>query len=156
MLLLLPAALRTYGRSSAFHELHCSSLRRCAPTVGVPPFTSFTAPPCAAAHLRSEFRLSRASLLLPAPLRTYGRSSALHELHCSSLRRCAPTVGVPPCTSFIAPPCGAAHLRSEFRLARASLLLPAALPTYGRSSALHELHCSSLRRCPPTVGVPPC
>src|SRR5262249_23242687 len=36
MLLLLPSALRTYGRSAAMASNYCSSLRRFAPTVGVP------------------------------------------------------------------------------------------------------------------------
>src|SRR3954454_1981141 len=138
MLLLLPSALRTYGRSSpatvhviappfgASHlraevpgdsSCYCSSLRRFAPTVGVP---------------RRQFML----LLLPSALRTYGRRSpaTVHVIappfgashlrsefpgdsscYCSSLRRFAPTVGVP---------------RRQFML----LLLPSALRTYGRSS----------------------
>src|SRR5881628_2108793 len=78
-LLLLPSALRTYGRSS-------------------PATVHVIAPPFGASHLRSEFP---------------GDSSC----YCSSLRRFAPTVGVP---------------RRQFML----LLLPSALRTYGRS--LHE------------------
>src|SRR3569833_4694930 len=52
-------------------------------------------------------------LLLPSALRTYGRSAAMHTYHCSSLRRCAPAVGVPRCTRTTAPPLGAQVRRAS-------------------------------------------
>src|SRR5262249_39459347 len=51
----------------------------------------------------------------------------------------------------IAPPYGAPRLRSEFA-ATDPLLLPTALHAFGRSSQ-RQIHCSSRRRCAPSVGV---
>src|SRR4029079_9431403 len=75
--------------------IRSSSLRRFAPSLGIPQFGSFVVPRSGASHLRSEFRSSGHSWFLAPALRTFARSSAVRVIRSSSLRRFAPSLGIP-------------------------------------------------------------
>ena len=65
-----------------------------------------------AARTRATRRRATSSVLAAQLEAIVAPATALDR---SSLRRCAPSVGVPQVQHLIAPPCGASHLRSEFR-----------------------------------------